>query len=135
MKKRGFTLVEIMIVVAIIALLAAIAIPNLLNARKTANDAAAKANLKTMATELEVYSAGTGAGAYPANLAAFQAIPSYAAQKYLAAPCTTAATGCGGYYYTSVTLEAGAYNLTALPVSSQTGSYNYSITNGGALTP
>jgi type IV pilus assembly protein PilA len=135
MKKRGFTLVEIMIVVAIIALLAAIAIPNLLNARKTANDAAAKANLKTMSTELEVYAAGTGAGAYPADVAAFKAVPSAAATKYLSAPCTTSATGCGGYYYTSNALGSGAYNISANPVSNQTGSYNYTVTTGGALTP
>jgi len=132
-KKRGFTLVEIMIVVAIIALLAAIAIPNLLNARRTANDAAAKANLKTMSTELEVYSAGMGAGAYPASESAFMAI-SAAATKYLGTVCKSTA-GCGGYVYNDPTLGDGGYTLTATPVSNQTGINTYTISTGGALTP
>ena len=132
-RKRGFTLVEIMIVVAIIALLAAIAIPNLLGARKAANDAAAKANLKTLGTELETYSAGTGAGAYPASESAFMNI-SAAATKYLSATCK-GASGCGGYIYNDPTLGVGGYNLTATPVSNQTGSNTYQISTGGALTP
>jgi len=53
--ERGFTLIELMIVVAIIAILAGILIPNFINARAQAQTAACESNLRQIATSLELY--------------------------------------------------------------------------------
>ncbi len=65
MKKlqKGFTLIELMIVIAIIAILAAILIPNFLHARAEAVTAACEGNEKQLATAEEEYSVDNG-GAY-----------------------------------------------------------------------
>ena len=61
MNKKGFTLVEIMIVVAIIGLLAAIAIPNFVRARTQALTNACIANLKQIQGAVQVWAIDTGA--------------------------------------------------------------------------
>lgn len=61
MGKKGFTLVEIMIVVAIIGLLAAIAIPNFVKAREKAQMEACIANLRQIEGATQVWAVDTGA--------------------------------------------------------------------------
>jgi prepilin-type N-terminal cleavage/methylation domain-containing protein len=56
--KKGFTLIELMIVIAIIAIIAAIAIPNLIQARKHGNEASAIGALKTTATAEAIFREG-----------------------------------------------------------------------------
>lgn len=63
--KKGFTLVEIMIVVAIIGLLAAVAVPNFIRARQRAQTNACIANLKQMEGAKTLYSLDGGANDPP----------------------------------------------------------------------
>lgn len=68
MKRRGLTFVELMVVLAFLALLAAIIVPNHIKARSRGSTTACKSNLKNMATALEMYSTDNK-GAYPPQLA------------------------------------------------------------------
>ena len=116
------------LLVPIVALLAAIAIPNLLRARVNANDALAKSTLKTLAVASETF-ATANQGVYPMNIMDLTAAnPPYIQNAY-----------CGetisGFMFLCSFAEDG-YIFKAAPVQiGTTGTTTYTITTGGVLTP
>ena len=127
-KARGFTLVEIMIVVAIIALIAAIAIPNLLRARHNANETAAIGTMRTLSTACESFRAAVTPPAYPAALTDL----SDADPQYVPDEITDGTTQ--GYNFAFVQVSDDQYTLVATPVTDNvTGTRHFFVDETGVL--
>ncbi len=139
-RQRGFTLVEIMIVVAIIALLAAIAIPNVLRGRVTANETAAIGNVRALISSLEMYRSVYQA--YPDLVANWQAdlytgiTPAYGPPPFNV-PMTGAATSVVQgfrYLYTPVgAAPVQSYSVRAVPDTTSTGTRSIFGSGSGQL--
>jgi prepilin-type N-terminal cleavage/methylation domain-containing protein len=135
-KTKGFSLIELLIVVAIILIIAAIAIPNLMRARMSANDASAAASVRMINNAEIAYEAAYPTIGFPAAMSTLGG----------AAPCTPAiATAClldntlatngggsgkSGYSFNAVgSASSGAVNdqffSTGIPVNSLSGTRSY----------
>jgi|ERR1035437_1095050 prepilin-type N-terminal cleavage/methylation domain-containing protein len=136
-KQKGFSLIELLIVVAIILIIAAIAIPNLLRARMAANESSAVASVRTVTTGEITYQTAYPTVGYSANLVSLggalgvACVPSSTTacliDSVLANNGNPAASGKSGYSFTT---GAGAavggvfvgYTIKAVPLSvNQTG--------------
>ena len=152
--ERGSTLVEIMIVVAIIALLAAIAIPNVLRGRTSANESAAIGNMRALVSSLEMFRSvnnvypdvgawatsmyGAGAIPSPACDAVTTPVPDFGPPSFCnsMAGGATAATGLvQGFKYTYTGVAGGAtYTLQGTPLTvNNTGTRSFFASETGLI--
>ena len=114
-----------MIVVAIIALISAIAIPNLLRARISANEAAAQATLKSVSSALETYAIANGQ--YPGTTTALLGqSPPYLNKDYF--------VGIQQGYVYAATLASYSYTVTAAPNTSSSGKKTFTAVTGAVLS-
>jgi type IV pilus assembly protein PilA len=129
-KQKGFSLIELLIVVAIILIIAAIAIPNLLRARMAANESSAAAAIRTLNTAEVTYQSTYPTTGYAATIAALGTGGVTPCVAAIANAClidnTLAAGTKSGYNFTASSIAGGpptvSYVANAKPVTAnQTG--------------
>jgi len=115
--QRGFSLLELLIVVAIILIIATIAIPSLLRSRQSANETAAVANLRTMNTAEVTYSSAAAGGGVYATLVELVAAG--------LVDSSLLSTKSGYNYGVTVSGNRLDYTVTAIAASPTMGRYDY----------
>ena len=145
-QQKGFSLIELLIVVAIILIIAAIAIPNLLRARISANEASAVSSLRTMNTACITYNSTYGL--YPTSLSDLQPVgvgntPTSTSADLLDQVLSLDATGAStpqksGYAFTFATGFSGVagqtYTINAdAIVENQTGTRHFYTDMSGVI--
>ena len=123
-KQKGFSLIELLIVVAIILIIAAIAIPNLLRSRMAANEASAVGSIRSINTAAVTYSSTYPSVGYPSTLT--QLAPSASATSTSAdlIDSVLAAGTKSGYKFSMAAIGSGTpltgYSVNGDPVAPNT---------------
>jgi len=127
--KSGFTLVEIMVVMAIVALLVCVAIVEGVQFRKQANESNCLANLKAVASGFEVYAARHG-GVYAPGV---ETNLQFLIEDNCLFQDLVAMNQMGNYRFVVGSINSGGYDVMGLVLRPALADHNYQIITGGVL--